>query len=184
MVRLDELMPSWDVHQVHATAVRASAHRVDRALREVRADEIRLFGLLMTLRGMRAPHAPALRPLLQTAQEGGFALLADDPEHEVVLGVIGRFWRLRDRSIRAIGSPSDFTAFAEPGFARAAMNFRIEPLAEGACRLSTETRISGTDAAARRAFRLYWTIIRPGSALIRRTWLAAVKRRAEGEAPR
>ena len=176
---LDRLMPDYDVHEVHSTRIRASALEVHRVLFEVTANEVWLFRALMKVRGLGARGGDGSRPLLETAQEGGFAVLADEPGREVVLGVMGRFWQLRQRSIRRIGSPAEFTSFAEPGFARAAMNFLIEPLGGGACRLTTETRVRATDDGARRAFRAYWTLVHPGSAFIRRMWLRALKRRAE-----
>ena len=43
----------------------------------------------------------------------------------------------------------------------------------------TETRVQLTDEAARRAFRRYWFVVRLFSGLVRRSWLAAAKRRAE-----
>lgn len=61
----------------------------------------------------------------------------------------------------------------------AAMSLIAEPL-DGGCRLVTETRVFATDEAARRAFKLYWLVIRTGSGVIRRVWLGAAKRRAEG----
>jgi hypothetical protein len=39
--------------------------------------------------------------------------------------------------------------------------------------------VVATDAASRRRFGFYWRLIQPGSALVRRGWLAAAKRRAE-----
>lgn len=45
--------------------------------------------------------------------------------------------------------------------------------------LSTETRVWLTDARARRRFRAYWLVVRPFSGLVRRSWLAAARRRAE-----
>jgi len=45
--------------------------------------------------------------------------------------------------------------------------------------LSTETRVYANDAASRRRFAVYWRLIYPGSALIRRMWLRAIARRAE-----
>jgi hypothetical protein len=181
---LDRLMPAYDVHEVHSTRVRARPLDIHRVLFEVTANEVWLFRALMALRGLGARRADGSRPLLEAAQEGGFAVLADEPGREVVLGVMGRFWQLRQRSIRPIGSPADFLAFAEPGFARAAMNFLIEPLGGGGeCRLTTETRVHATDARARRAFRAYWTLVHPGSAFIRRMWLRALKRRAEAGSP-
>jgi hypothetical protein len=168
---------------VHSTLIRATPEAIHRALFEVTVGEVRLFRTLIALRGLGRRRGDGARTLIGDAQKGGFAILADEPGRELVLGVMGRFWGLRDRAIRPIGSPADFTAFAEPGFARAAMNFTIEPVDVATCRVTTETRIQATDERARRAFRLYWTLIHPGSALIRRMWLRALKRRAERAAP-
>lgn len=66
-----------------------------------------------------------------------------------------------------------------PGFALAAANFRVEDAGPGACTVSTETRIWATDASAERRFAHYWRVIYPGSALIRRMWLRAIRSRAE-----
>jgi hypothetical protein len=49
--------------------------------------------------------------------------------------------------------------------------------ANAAGRVTTETRVQGTDAAASLKFRLYWLVIRLGSGAIRRSWLKAVERR-------
>ena len=81
---------------------------------------------------------------------------------------------------RARGGVHDersFLAFAEPGTAKAVVDFRIEDETDASCRLRTETRILGVDAHARRRFKLYWFFVHPGSALMRRMWLRAVKRR-------
>jgi hypothetical protein len=40
------------------------------------------------------------------------------------------------------------------------------------------------DADTRRSLTTYWRVILPGSALIRRGWLGAIRRRAEAEAAR
>ncbi|HEV7517478.1 MAG TPA: hypothetical protein VGR07_14350 [Thermoanaerobaculia bacterium] len=79
-------------------------------------------------------------------------------------------------------SPAGFAALDRPGYAKAAINFRVEDDGNGWSRLVTETRVYATDASARRRFATYWRIIVPGSALIRRMWLAAVRDRAEGAA--
>jgi len=178
-MHLDRFLPDYDVHEVHSIRVRAQPLAIHRALFEVTANEVWLFRALMTVRGLGARGADGSRPIVEGAQAGGFAILLDEPGHELVLGVMGRFWQLRQRSIRRIGSPHEFVSFAEPGYARAAMNFLIEPEDGGACRLTTETRVRATDARARRAFRAYWTFVHPGSAFIRRMWLRAIRRRAQ-----
>jgi hypothetical protein len=58
------------------------------------------------------------------------------------------------------------------------MNFHIEP-GDGVSTVTTETRVIGTDETAARGFAAYWRLIYPGSALIRRMWLRAIKERAE-----
>jgi hypothetical protein len=47
------------------------------------------------------------------------------------------------------------------------------------CVVTTETRVFTTDPWSRRKFGEYWRMIYPGSALIRRMWLQAIKKRAE-----
>jgi hypothetical protein len=42
----------------------------------------------------------------------------------------------------------------------------------------TETRVAGTSPEATRALLRYWVAIRLGSGAIRRSWLAAIRRRA------
>jgi hypothetical protein len=49
----------------------------------------------------------------------------------------------------------------------------------GEARLATETRVHALSAAARRRFRLYWVVVGPFSALIRRRWLVTARRAAE-----
>src|SRR5438067_1717438 len=72
-----------------------------------------------------------------------------------------------------------FRSWHDPGFALAAMNVGIEETKPGLCSVTTETRVYATDSASRRRFAAYWRTIYPGSALIRRMWLRAIKHRAE-----
>jgi hypothetical protein len=46
----------------------------------------------------------------------------------------------------------------------------------GGTSVTTETRVLAPDAGSRRAFRLYWLVVGPFSALIRRRWLRAIAR--------
>jgi hypothetical protein len=69
-----------------------------------------------------------------------------------------------------------------PGQALAGWNFTIRPSHEGWVELRTETRV-WCAPDARRAFRLYWLVVRPGSGLIRRAMLGAIRRRAEQGTP-
>jgi hypothetical protein len=102
--------------------------------------------------------------------------LAEAPGDRV-LGLVGRPWKPNGQLVPVAGA-DDFAAFDRPGWVRAAIDFRVAP-ARGGTRLETETRIAATDAGARRRFTWYWRVVRPGSALIRRDILRAIRRRAE-----
>jgi len=180
--RLDEFLSGFHFNEVHATTVAASPARVMRAIREVSPREIRFFRGLMLMRGFgRRPgdRADASRSLLDGALRHGFLMLAED-DRELVLGAVGRFWRLSGETIR-LASAREFLDFDRPGCAKAAVDFRLEDAGAGLTRVTTETRILGTDSAARRKFGRYWRLVHPGSAFIRRMWLAAIKKHAEAD---
>ena len=181
--RLDEFVPVYQFNEFHATRIAASCDQSYRAIKEVTANEIFLFRTLTTIRRFGRPgpesilNAPERRPLLDVATRSGFLWLADEPGDEIVVGtavVRPRGWRPRHRP-----TPEGFKRLHAPGFALAAMNFRLEEEGPGACRVITETRVYATDAGARRRFAAYWRVIYPGSALIRRMWLRAIRERAE-----
>lgn len=172
---LDELMPEYDVHEVHRLWVPAEPDAAYDAVLAVSASEVRLFGPLMRLRtfGRSRRVFDATKPLIGEMKKIGFVELGERPGEEVVLGAIGRFWSPTGNRPRPA---PDFADFDEPGYSKAAMNFTVTPSGEGSL-VKTETRIIGTDAAATRKFRLYWLVIRLGSGAIRRSWLKAIRRR-------
>jgi hypothetical protein len=181
--RLDEFVPVYQFAEFHATRVAASCEETYRAIKKVTANEIFLFRTLTAIRRFGRPgpegilNAPERLPLLDVATRTGFLWLADEPGEEVVVGtavVRPRGWRPKHRP-----TPEGFKNLHEPGFALAAMNFRLEDAGPDACRVTTETRVYATDAGARRRFAAYWRVIYPGSAMIRRMWLRAIRLRAE-----
>jgi hypothetical protein len=86
----------------------------------------------------------------------------------VVLGAAGRPWSPRSRL-----TPFDQ---AGPGEIRMVFDITATAAGDGMSILATETRVAAMDAKARRAFRRYWFVVGPFSALIRRRWLAAAER--------
>jgi len=118
------------------------------------------------------------RPLLDLFLEGGFVELGSTPPGEFLAGGIARPWQLAGGRPIAVADLGEFVAFAEPGYAKIGFNFTVEPDGSGSL-VATETRILATSDDARRSFGRYWVVIRAGSGLIRRSWLAGIRRRAE-----
>jgi hypothetical protein len=173
MALLDEIMPAYDRREVHRHSVAAPPAAVWAAVRDLNGDELKLMRLLMGMRTLGRRQEDTSRTVLEGFERMGFRVVAEQPDSELVIAGIGRFWKLSG-GLRRVKGPEHFTDFDEPGYAKVGFNFRLE-----GDRLSTETRIAGTDAHARRRFGLYWLLVRPGSGLIRREWLRAIAKRAE-----
>lgn len=193
--RLDLFVPTWQFAERHGIRIHAEPARVEAAVRTVTAREIRLFRPLTWIRRPRIPPnvgpegiltPPADEPILDVALRSGFLLLDEEPLEEIVFGTLvvvpaelselPPAERERRRDAR---SSRWFRDLSEAGWAKAAMNFRLVDEGQGWTRLTTETRVFATDDATRRRFTVYWRLIYPGSSLIRYTWLAAIRDRAE-----
>ena len=120
-------------------------------------------------------------PIVDRFLRSGWVVLAEEPGRALVTGLIARFWEPVPGGPAPVRDAAEFAAFREPGFAKAVTSFEVFPDDSGS-RLVTETRVEGTDARARRLFALYWLLIRPGSGLIRRSLLRAVRRRCSAAA--
>jgi hypothetical protein len=182
--RLDEFAPAYHFNEVHTVRIAAPPAAVYRAILQVTPGEILFFRAMTWIRrgGRNGPesilNAPADRPILDVATKTGFLALANDPDQEIVVGmvVLAPSGAARGR----VRTPEDFKAIDAPGFAKAVMNFRLAPDGNEGTMLSTETRVFATSAEPRRRFAKYWRVIYPGSAILRRSWLRAIRRRAEG----
>jgi hypothetical protein len=160
---LDEIMPTWQFRERHVTRVAAPPERAFASIRPVTADEIWLFRTLTAIRRLGRPlpagvmNAPKSEPLLDIATRTSFRYLANDPPHEIVVGTI----------------------IVPPRLVLATMNFLVTPDGSGGSLLSTETRVLAANDSITRRFAIYWRFIHPGSDIIRRMWLRAIKKRAE-----
>jgi hypothetical protein len=185
--QLDQFAPVYQFNEVHSIQVAASREQVYRAIKDVTADEIRLFRTLTWIRRCGREDAESILnppehiPILEVATRTGFLLLAEEPNHEIVVGTgvaTPPGFQPKRRP-----TPEEFKAVRQPGFALATMNFLVEDAGAGVFTVTTETRVYATDPSTRRRFAVYWRVIYPGSALIRRMWLQAVKHRAEAPGP-
>ena len=183
VTKLDEWMPVWQFDEQHSIHIDASPEKVFEAIHAITADEIFLFRTLIAIRRCGRPgpesimNAPENKPLLDVATQTTFIYLADDAPREIVLGTAISAPREIPRPTKL--TPEIFQKELPPGVVLATMNYLVESDSNGGSTVSTETRVFGNSAVSVRSFAVYWRIIHPGSDIIRRTWLRAIKRRAE-----
>jgi hypothetical protein len=189
---LDDLMPVYDVVEHHRILVRAAPATVFAAIKSFDLSNSFLTRALLFVRALpgvlvalvRSPRAVLAEPRARRAElrfadfeRAGFRVIAERAPDELVIGVLGKFWRVRS-DLRTDVSAADFAAGPPRGYALAGWNFTVEPQRDGTSELRTETRVwCATDVRAR--FRAYWLVIKPGSGLIRRAILRAIRREAE-----
>jgi hypothetical protein len=169
----------------HGRFIPSSPARVYAALRTADFGRSPLVRLLFAVRAVPAILRHPVRALAQRGSRGreiprtlpglterGFGVVGERSGDEVVLGVVGRFWKASGELRPA--DREQFRAGPPAGEALVAWNFRVVAAAGGS-RLTTETRIVA-DPAVLATFRRYWFVVRPGSGLIRRSMLRAVAR--------
>ena len=187
---IDCYLRSFDVTQVCTTNVHALPSEVYEVMlgTDLRDPVVNaLFALrelprriAARLHGQAPPPAAARVTFGDIASGPIWMRLAEEPGVELVVGSVGRFWR-KDYGWRAVAA-DQFVAFQEPGFAKIAISLAVLPSMADLTVLRYEARTATTDAVARRAFRRYWRVIRPGVALVMRRALRRIKQQAERHA--
>ena len=108
-------------------------------------------------------------------------VLSSEPPTAVVFGGVLQAWRLTGGERPPVLDANGVRDFAEPGWVKIGMEFRLTP-AVGGTHLSSETRVAATDPETRNRFNRYWFVVGPGSSAIRWELLTAVALRAEARA--
>jgi hypothetical protein len=181
-VLIDRFLPKYDVVEHHETSVDAPVETAYRAVKEIDLARSPVVLALLAVRGLPTLFTGAARPArrlgLNEILRTGFVVLGEEPNREIVLGVVGKFWQLSSGIHRI--EADDFSGLHAPGFCKAAWNFLVSPQGDGGATVMTETRVLCTDEESRRKFTRYWRLVGPFSALIRRILLRRIKRDAEG----
>jgi len=186
----DSLLPHSPFSEVHARVIDQPIDRVWQALLTTPADEIKLLKPLFSLRGVPArltgkiPPAPiGSGPALELFIEEGFVMLRQDQQPVdgraiLIFGAAGKFWSPANNKPKQFDSAADFIAFDERDNVKTVARFELQAMGTTSTRIETETIVDGTDAASVKKFRPYWMLIRWPAGLLRRSWLAAIDRRA------
>ncbi len=176
---LDDAMPEYQFYEKHSARIHARPDQVLQAVRESTFGDMKCMATLLRIRAsalhIRDTGASLQnRRVLDTFAASGY--ITGGNEHEVVM-----FGGANARAKRGLGvrTLQEFTDYRVPGAVKMAYNFTVEDAGGGWTTLSTETRVLTTDDLTRRGMGRYWRLIVPGSGLLRRQWLDAIKKRAE-----
>ena len=173
---LDLFVPDFDFGSQHQISVRAPETKTFSALQSASLTDTPMAKLLMRLRGYGDLRTRAGESLADQLVRLGFVRLNFVAPHEMVFGIVGRFWR-PDGCIVPL-SASEFVLFEQPGYAKAAWNLAVHQITPERTLLTTETRIQVFGREAKK-FAAYWALVKPFSGLVRRSLLRRVKRLAE-----
>jgi hypothetical protein len=192
-VLLDSLMPEFDASRIEHRVIDGQTADVYEAV--VHADFVDAVRRSRTVRGLFAlraagermaaaarrsppvdpPELAALR-LADLPEHGDWVRLAENPPNEFAFGAIGHFWA-GETTWKQIDS-SAFTSFESPGYAKIVAYLSLRSYGRHQTLLSYEARTQATDAAARRAFLRYWTLVSPGVGVVMRSALAIIAQEA------
>ena len=174
---IDDFLPNYDVRERHCAQIHAPIDKVYTTVRQLDISQAKLSMFLFRLRGLPAGRSAPSCFTLDDFLRMRFILLGERPDEELLLGLVGRFWKPSGELLRL--DAEGFRDFNEPGYAKAVWNFTLAKQPDDAVMLATETRVYCLDETSRRRFRLYWLFIGAFSGLIRRELLLTVKRNAE-----
>jgi hypothetical protein len=166
---IDEVMPEYQFGNCYSIDVPVTVPQAFAAAETYSMDASWGTSLLFWLRGLPVP-----RTIRGSLVGLGFTILGERPDEEVVAGIAGRFWALREvANLIPLPDRDTFVRFAEPGTAKAAASLRFAPLGPREARVTTETRVWCADAYRR--FQVYWFLIKPFSGWIRRDMLRRMR---------
>jgi hypothetical protein len=180
---LDDVMPEYQFNERHSQRIHATPGQVMQAVRDSRFRDMKSMATLLRIR------AAALRihdtgdslqdrRVLEAFSASGYSQGGND--REVVMCGGANVAAKRPLQVRTLQECADYR---EPGSLKVAFDFRVEELGGGWSSVSTETRVVALDDATRRGMGRYWRLIVPGSGLLRRQWLDAIKKKAETAPP-
>jgi hypothetical protein len=170
MTPSDEFLPVYHFSEVHSISINADRSKISHAISSYDFRESPVIRFLFFLRGLPRKTATGL----DGVKKMGFNVLKFQEKDEIVLGLIGQFWKAKGE-IKKI-EPHEFAKFNDPAFAKATWSFKI--IGESAPYVvETETRIACPDRATRKKFSRYWLLIRPFSGWIRIEMLKAIRKK-------
>ena len=186
---IDKYLPNYDVRDHHETIVTAEPADAYQVLRSMDFYGSPLIRTLFAIRTFPAKFLHRKRevakrspgqPFVDFALSIGWRILEEIPGQEIVCGAVTKPW---EADVKFQGMPGpELTAFAEPDFTKIVWSMAVNPVTEGRCRVTLETRVAATDEKSRRKFKGYWFVFGPFIGFVRRIILQMLKRELRSRA--
>ena len=188
-VPMDRFLSDWRLRQVDRIFVAAPPGEAWKAARNLdfyQLSFVRFLFWLRTLPDRLRGKGGGLPPRMTIddifrAKEPGFRRLEEQKGREVVLGAIGKVWKL-NIPFREVAA-KDWAAFSEPGYCKVAWSLSVDGLPGDGSAIRVDVRVTATDEAAWRRFRFYWLLIGPFSHGIRKVVLAHFQKKLGALSP-
>lgn len=188
---LDEVMPDSAFRGRVSVTVAAPPAEIFMALEAVTLADMPVAYALGTLRylpgrlfGRTPPSAQSSTSFIGQLLDMGSVRLATAPDHELVIGGIGKLHQVLDQEFVRVRSPEEFAQFDDPAYEKLGESFSVAPTGRpGLYRLTLEHRTQPLGPDARRKFARYWLVIKPMGNFVAWLLLRAIKRRAEVRGP-
>lgn len=184
MSLMDQYLPRYQFSERHQVTVRATSGELLDIIQNFQPPKDRFGETAMLVRQLPAKLMHLLAPSRtrrpSPVTQANFIPLARDGDREMVGGLVGKFWR-PDFGLVVVKDASGFLLCNPPKTAKLVIGFIAEQSGEVTL-LATETRVYCPDRYSLIMFFPYWLIIRPVSGLLRRRFLATIRRLAEARA--
>ena len=173
-------LPLFSFYEVHESgAISAKSEEIIAAVSalDMRAD--RVADVLLSIRELPSKIGKIFPKNHRNKKPSPFGFdaftLLRRNNHEISLGLVGRFWRL-DLGICEISSAQEFELLDNPNAAKLVLRFQVIEYPKEIRTLRTETFVYCPNTQAKVLFAPYWLAIRLASGWIRRRTLASIQK--------
>jgi len=166
---IDKYLPEYTFNEYHEIEVNSPIESVYKVTKNLDISKSKVIVCLLKIRGM-----PTKRLILQDfIDDIGFTKIEENYPYEILVGFLLKL------KVAKIPSHENFLNNSISPWVKGVWNFQLEELEKNKTKVSTETRILCVAPITKITFRLYWFVIKPFSALIRKIGLNIIKEDSE-----
>lgn len=172
-------MPEYRMRQVNRVRVKASPAEAWKVVRALDIESSLISQILFKLRSLPEVFAGKTNNRNENHQTfgiesftgpgKGFQILDELPGEEIVVGSVGKFWKLNIEWVQI--NSETFRTFNNPGYGKLAWNLRVDSDGHGGSWITWDLRVNATDAGTWQFFQKYWLVIGRFSHWLRRSAL-------------